>query len=186
MRYFIGYIVTIGLLIVLILFLVSSGGGKHKSGVPANKPLNSYAFTDAQVRLVADGPIVANELHLQSRITVGTFVVTFEKIQGYDGTVVDSQSFPNTENSYYAFLTALMQARFTTGAPVPGSPTDTGLCPLGTRYDIELIQNGQMLGHYWITSCGGAASFKGSLPLVRTLFHGQIPNYGRVAGNSPS
>jgi hypothetical protein len=183
MRYFIGYIVTIGLLIALILFLVTSSGGGCKSKTPtAPKMLNSYAFTDAQVRLTIDGPINADQTHQQVQITVSAFESTFQQIQGYDGTVVKAQSYYNTQNSYYAFLSALMQASFTRGTIPPGLSHDTGFCPLGDRYDIELVQDGQQLEHYWITSCGGTSTFKGNFPLTLSLFQAQIPNYGTLTG----
>jgi len=181
MRYFIGYIVTIGLLIVLILFLVGSGGsGKHNTPPATPKFLNSYASTDAEVQLTADGPITGVLTHHSAQITVNAFQATFQAFQGYDGTVINTQSYANTQNAYYAFLSALSQAGFTKGAPVKGYSSDTGLCPLGTRYDVRLIQDGQSLEHYWITSCGGAASFKGNFPLTLELFQTQIPDYTQL------
>lgn len=176
MRYFFGYIITIGLLILLIVFLVGSGGGKPKTTGPV-KLLNSYASTDTQVRLIIDGPITAAQDHQQLRITVSALGATLEHIVGYDGTVVGDQNFTNTQNAYYAFLTALMQANFTKGITSTTFPTDTGLCPLGDRYNFELIQNGQTLQNYWSTSCGGFSTFKGSVPLTLTLFRNQIPGY---------
>jgi hypothetical protein len=178
MRYFIGYIVTIGLLIVLILFLVTSGGSSKSKTPVVPRLLNSYASTDAAVRLTIDGPINAAQSHQQVQITINALEATFEQLQGYDGTVIKTQSFYNTQNAYYAFLSALMQANFTKGTTVAGFPTDTGLCPLGDRYDVELIQDGQNLEHYWITSCGGVSTYKGNFPLTLSLFQAQIPNYG--------
>jgi len=184
MRYFIGYIITIGLLIVLILFLVSGGGGKksgHGAAVP--KLLNSYAYTDAEVRLVLDGPINADENHQTIDITVDSLDATYTQTQGYDGTVVNSQTFPNTQNSYYAFLTALMQEDYTAGTSLTGFNSDTGLCPLGDRYNFEIIQNGQMLQNYWSTTCGGVATFKGNIPSTLDLFEAQIPNYDSLSAS---
>lgn len=179
MRYFIGYIVTIGLLIVLILFLVSSGGSGKKGPTP--ELLNSYASTDAEVRLVIDGPINSPQQHQSIRITVSAFEATYEQLQGYDGDVTKTLTFDNTENSYYAFLSALMQAGYTRGANITGFPTSTGLCPTGDRYNFALIQNGQEIQNYWATSCGGMASYKGSVPLTLQLFQAQIPNYNQAS-----
>jgi hypothetical protein len=183
MRYFLGYIVTIGLLIVLILFLITSnGGGKHNA--PAQvRLLNSYANTDAQVRLTIDGPINANQSHQQVQITADAFEITFDQVQGYDGTVVNHQSYSNTQNAYYAFLTALMQAGFTKGVSSTTVPNDTGLCPLGDRYNFLVTQNGQAIQNYWATTCGGLATYKGNINLTLELFQAQVPDYDRLTSN---
>lgn len=183
MRYFIGYIVTIGLLIVLILFLVTSGGGGKHNAPTQPKLLNSYASTDAQVRLTIDGPINANQSHQQVQITASAFEVTFEQLQGYDGTVVNHQSYPNTQNAYYAFLSALMQANFTKGDSTPAIANDTGLCPLGDRYNFSIMQNGQTIQNYWATTCGGLTTYKGNLNLTLQLFQAQVPNYDDLTQN---
>ena len=181
MRYFLGYMITIGLLIVLILFLVTSGGGGKHGKVPVPKLLNSYASTDAEVRMVLDGPINADQNHQQIRITVSAFQATFEQIQGYDGTVVNTRSYTNTQNSFYAFLTALMQANYTRGAVIKGLDNDTGLCALGERDNFQIIQDGQVSQNYWSTSCGGASTYKGNIPMTLDLFEAQIPDYNSLS-----
>lgn len=183
MRYFIGYMLTIGLLILLIVFLVNSGGSKNKH-LAQPKLLNSYAYTDAEVRVTIDGPIVAASQHEQLQITVSALETSLQHIVGYDGNVVSTQTFSNTQNSYYAFLSALMQANFTRGVTNSLFPSVTGLCPLGDRYNFVIMQDGQTIQNYWATSCGGVATYKGNVPLTLTLFRNQIPNYGRLTSGA--
>ncbi len=175
MRYFVGFLVTIGLIIILILLLFS-GGGKPK--VPkTSKTLDSYASTDAEVRLTIDGPVNAAESHQAVRITIGQSDATFELLQGYNGSVVNSESFANTQNSYAVFLSSLARAGFTKGNTNADLKDERGYCPLGDRYIFELRQDGHDIERYWATSCGGVKTYAGSLNLTVQLFQNQIPGY---------
>jgi hypothetical protein len=182
MRYYIGLLITLGLLI-LVLFLLFHGSGK--TNVPTtSEPLFSYANTGSEVRLTIDGPINANEDHQQVQITVNQNVVTFDQLQGYDGNVVNQQQFANSENAYTAFLYALALNGFTDGNSSSALSNEQGHCALGERYTFELIQGGNDLEHYWATSCTNVIkSFNGDLPLMLTLFEAQIPNYQTLVKN---
>ena len=93
MKYFIGYMVTIGLLILLIVFLIKSGGNNGPA-VPA-KTLDSHATSDADVSYLNSGPINAESLHREIKITVDNDYVTYQEIAGvkrpFDEKVVVSQ-----------------------------------------------------------------------------------------------
>lgn len=182
MRYYVGIIITLSLLI-LVLFLLFHGGGK--SNVPkTSAPLPSYASTGSDVRLTIDGPINANEDHQQVRITVNQNIVTYDQIQGYDGNVVNQQQFTNSENAYSAFLYALSLNGFTDGNTSSALSNEQGHCALGDRYTLELIQNGSDLERFWATSCSNVVkSFDGNLPLMLALFEAQVPNYQALTQN---
>ena len=175
MRYYIGFLITIGLIFVLI-FLLFSGGGK-KGGPTVTAPLISYANTSSEVRLTIDGPINADQIHGQVRITVNQYTVTFDQIQGYDGTVVNQKQFNNSENAYNVFLHALNIAGFTEGDSRSSLSDERGYCALGDRYIVELIQGGNDLERFWATNCGGTKSYGGNLTLTLDLFEAQVPNY---------
>lgn len=177
MRYFIGFLVTLGLIILLIVLLLSGGG---KSKVRA-KTLPSYASTDAQASMLIDGPVNADSLHQQVRITVDRDNVTYEQISGYDGQVVNTQTFSNTENSYNVFLHALQHAGFTLKSNNPAIQDDTGYCPLGDRFIFELNQDGNNLQRSWASNCGNPKTYLGSLDLTMTLFEAQVPGYEDLA-----
>jgi hypothetical protein len=176
MRYYIGLIITLGLLI-LVLFLLFHRG--NKTNVPTTSlPLYSYANTGSEVRLTIDGPINANEDHQQVQITVNQNVVTYDQFQGYDGDVVNQQQFVNSENAYTAFLYAIGLNGFTEGNTSSALSNEQGHCALGDRYTFELIQGGSDLERFWATSCPNVVgSFEGKLPLMLTLFEAQVPNY---------
>ncbi len=181
MKYFIGFLVTIGLIIILILLLFRGGNGTK---VPTTKKtLNSYASTDAQVRVTIDGPVNAQSIHQQVQITVGQDNVTYNQIQGYDGNIVNSQNYANTQNAYSAFLHSLTHASFTKGSKDPLLSDYQGYCPLGNRYIFELMQSGKILQRYWSTSCGKPKTYLGDTNLTLTLFQAQVPNYSTLTQN---
>ena len=179
MRYFIGFLITIGLIIILIVLLLGGGGGNGPKKPKTTKALADYASTEAEVRMTIDGPVNADQTHQQIRITVDNNVTTYEQIQGYQDTVVNSQNFDNNENSYSNFLYALGHAGFTKGDITKALANDKGYCPLGNRYIFELIDNGKDVQRFWGTSCGGHApkTYRGNLNLTITLFQAQVPNY---------
>lgn len=180
MRYYIGFLIAIGLAIVLILLLFA-GGGKPKSVVSIRHPhtLNSYASTDAEVSLTVDGPINADSLHQSYKVSVSNSEVNYEQFQGYNGTLVSSTSYANNENAYYAFLSALTVAGFTSGNRNPALSDNTGRCPLGTRTNYRLMQDGQTLENFWSSSCGGG-TFLGNRGLTTQLFRAQFPQFGKL------
>lgn len=181
MRYFLGFLVTMGLIILLIILLFS-GGGKPK--VPTtSKTLDSYAATNAEVRMTIDGPINSEQQHQQLRITVGQSNVTFEQLQGYDGTVVNMQHYANSENAYAVFLLALNHMGFTQGSTDPKLQDERGYCATGDRYIFELKQNNKDLERFWATNCGKPNTYLGSLNPTIELFKAQVPNYNDLTEN---
>ncbi len=179
MRYFIGFIIAIGLIIVLILLLFH-GGGKPK--VPTTtKTLDSYASTNAEARLIIDGPVNAPQNHQQIQITVGQNETTFEQLQGYNGSVTNLQSFANTQASFSVFLHALTGAGFTRGNIDTSLSDERGYCPLGNRYIFELIQDGKNIERFWGSSCGTPKTYLGNLNLTLNLFKAQVPSYSTLA-----
>ena len=193
MRYFVGFLVTIGLLILLIVLLVTGGGGGNKqSPQPGNRPrsisqLASYADTDASAQMVIDGKINADQNHTAIRITVNNNDVTYEQIQGYQGTVVNRQVFKNNTNAFNNFLYALGHAGFLRGDSNPKSSNEKGVCPLGHRFIFTLTEGGQNLLRYWSTNCKGlTGTYKGSLNLTQQLFQLQVPQYSELTSTITS
>lgn len=181
-RYFIGFVATIGLIILLIILLFSGGG---KSKLPAtHKALDSYATTDATVSMTIDGPINADQNHNQIQVVVSNSNATFEQIKGYQGNVVNLQNYANNVDAFTNFLFALERIGFTNGNNSSALKDERGYCPLGDRYIFELQQDGQTLERYWVTSCGGTKTYLGSLDTTSQLFQNQIPNYGNLAQNA--
>jgi hypothetical protein len=175
LRYFVGFFLAIGLIIILILLIF---GGGNKAKVPTTaRTLDSYASTDAEVQMIIDGPINAAEDHQEVQITIDQYVTTYEQLQGYDGTVVNQQTFNNSQAGYAVLLHALTYAGFTKGNTNPDLKDERGYCPLGDRYIFELLQNNQDIERFWATSCGNPRTYDGNLALTVDLFKGQVPSY---------
>ena len=178
MRYFIGFLITIGLIIILIVLLLTGGGGGGAKKPKTTMALADYASTNAVVRMTIDGPINADQNHQAVTITVGQDDTTYEQIQGFQGTVVNQQSFANNQNSYSNFLYALGHAGFTRGDNSKALANEKGYCPLGNRYVFELINEGKTIQRYWTTNCGGnPKTYRGNARLTTTLFEAQVPGY---------
>ncbi|HVX48045.1 MAG TPA: hypothetical protein VHA05_01680 [Candidatus Saccharimonadales bacterium] len=189
MRYFIGFLVTIGLLILLIVLLLTGGGnGGHKKPPVPTKPrsvseLASYADTDAAVQMVIDGQINADQNHSAVRVTITNSDVTFEQIQGYEGTVVNTQVYKNNVSAYNNFLYAIGRAGFLLGDNNPKLANEKGYCALGSRFIFTFNEGGNQIQRYWATSCGGIHTYKGNLGLTVALIKLQVPDYSRLTSN---
>lgn len=193
MRYFIGFLVTIGLLILLIVLLLTGGGGNNGSGGHKNSPvpakprtvseLASYADTDAAVQMIIDGQINADQNHSAVRVTITNSDVTFEQIQGYQGTVVNTQTYQNNVSAYNNFLYAIGRAGFLLGDNNPKLANEKGYCALGSRFVFTLNEGGNQIQRYWATSCGGVSTYKGNLGLTVSLIKLQVPDYSKLTSN---
>lgn len=190
MRYFVGFLITLGLLILLLIMLFS-GGGDDKAKVPQTKrTLPDLAATTAEMRLTTDGPVNADQLHQKSRISVDRNNVTFEQIKGYGGDVTSMQKFANTREAFSTFLLALNHAGFTKGNPDKALRDERGYCALGSRYIFEVVENGKTLQRFWSTSCGKPKTYLGNVGLTINLFRAQVPDYNQLSkqnqANQPS
>ena len=178
MRYFIAFVVALGLLFVL-LFLLFHGGGKPT--LPqTHKTLDSYATTDAQAQMTIDGPVNADQTHQAITITVDSNAVIYEQVQGYQGNVVNVKTFANNNDAYANFLLALAHAGFTKGSNAANLRDERGYCPQGVRYIFQFMQDGQVIERYWSSSCGTPETYQGNLNLTIGLFRAQVPNYKLV------
>lgn len=176
MRYFVGFLITLGLIIVLIL-LIFGGGGGNKTKSPTAKTLVSFANTDAEARMIIDGPITADQTHRQEQFIVTRDEVTYKQITGYEHTVVKSPSYENNQAAFDNFLHALVHAGFTKGNPDKALSDERGHCPLGNRYIFEFVQNGKTYERFWTTSCGKPRTYLGNFDLTLSLFKTQVPDY---------
>lgn len=181
MRYFVGFLIAIGL-IILLIFLLVSGGNKPKNPVTP-RTLPSYATRDSEVSMVLDGPVNSQQEHNQIRITVDRNAVIYQQIRGYNDNVVNQQTFANTQAAYEVFLRALDHAGFTKGNRSPELADERGYCPLGQRYIFELQDSGDRLERFWATSCGKPKTYLGVTSLTVTLFQNQVPGYDNLTAS---
>lgn len=182
MKYFLGFIASIGLIILVFVLILRgfSGGNKNEQIV---KPLVEYANTSTQVRLTVDGPIVSEQEHQAYRITVGKDGNQIETLQGYQYLPIETKTYDNNQESYANFLRALDMAGFTKGNAKSQNKDERGICPNGSRLIMEILKGTQREQRYWTTSCGGG-NFRGNSANIRQLFNKQIPqsDFGKMTG----
>lgn len=179
-RYFLGFIIAIGLIIALIILLFNTGSS---SKAPATRSLSSFSDTNAVTSMTIDGPINAPQNHNSIVISIDRTKAVFQQYQGYDGTVINTKTYDNTQNSYNAFLHALGHAGFTQGDASPDKVSSTGQCPLGQVYTFKVVEDGKDVENLWATSCGGAKTYNGNTNMTISLFEAQIPDYNTLISN---
>lgn len=180
MRYFFGFLITIGLLFFVIILIMRGGGNDTQV---TTRTLASYASTGSEVSFLNDGRINAASLHTQVLITVDAEKVTYRQLVGYDGHVVATRHFANTQNAYSAFLSGLANVGFAIGLGEEGSTaSEKGVCPLGQRYIFEMNEGSKQILRSWSTSCG-THTYKGNASSTIQLFQAQVPGYQELTQN---
>lgn len=179
MRYIVGFLILIGL-IIFVLVLIFRGAGNN--GSPANQPapMVDYANSSTVVQLTTIGPVESDQTHTESRITVGSSQATIEKFQGYqeDNTLLN-RSYANNSAAYADFLRALQLAGYRLGNTDKSANDYRGYCPQGTRYVFAIQDGSNTIEQFWSSSCG-TGTFKGKTDLVVSLFRAQIPDYDNL------
>ncbi|HJQ07888.1 MAG TPA: hypothetical protein VJ836_00220 [Candidatus Saccharimonadales bacterium] len=178
MRYFLGFLAAIGL-VVIVFILIFRGLSGDRDAPKDQAVLTDYARTNTITRLTLDGPIIADQVHQAVRISVGRNQNKIELIQGYQNQVVQEKTYPNNEDAYHVFLRALQLLGYTKGSDDPARADERGQCPTGQRYVFEVINDSSSVQRFWSTSCGGG-TFGGNTNAVRDLYRKQIPDYTQI------
>jgi hypothetical protein len=183
MRYFLAFLIGLGVIILVLIFLIKLifGGG----GEPATPQTNlvDYSHTNVVMRLTIDGPVVADQDHRQVQIEVGQTQNELRMITGYQGHVVKNQTVDSNDSSYANFLRAIDLQGYTLGNKSEKLEDYRGYCPEGNRYIYEILDGSSIKQQYWSTSCKGAQTFKGQATTLIDLFQKQIPDYSNILGD---
>ncbi len=176
MRYLIGLIIAIAVIIFVIIRLLIGGGSNTPQVTPAT--LANYADSDTTVRYSIDNPVQAGENHRDIIIVVGDSSATITVTKGYQGEVLNSESYPTSVEAYRTFLLALdHSANFTKGNSNPAYKDERGYCATGNRYSYDIVDgDGKEIQHFWSTSCKDK-TFQGDVGITQQLFQAQIPNF---------
>lgn len=175
------YIIILIAVAVLFFGLVSLGIRSLTKNDKPNKPATSqtekqkdFAKDTRSVVFTEQGKLVGEENRRAVRITITATERRIEILQGYDQTVIKSQTTPNKQNAYDTFLIALSDAGF--GRYNKDiSADERGTCPNGKRFIYEAQFKDDSKYRAWASSCKGGGSFEGNNGLVRTIFENQIP-----------
>jgi hypothetical protein len=172
MKYFLGFIASIGLIVLVFVLILRGFSGNKTDEIP--KPLVDYANTSTEVRLTIDGPIIAEQEHQSYRITVSNSQTEIQTMQGYEYMPIETKTYDNNNNSYANFLRALDMAGFAKGNSKSPNKDERGVCHNGQRMIMEIMKGSERVQRYWTTTCGGG-NFRGNHANVRQLFNRQIP-----------
>lgn len=175
MKYFLGALG--GLLVIILLVVLIVGGGDND--VPADEVtrLTDYAAEASETMYTIGGPITAEETHRQVRITVTNSQRKIDVIDGYNGNVLRTETYPNTTAAYEAFLAAIEQVGFSKTRN--SDLSFTSVCPTGRRYSYALNNGEEKIVNTWSATCE-KGTFGGKTNATERLFQAQIPDYQDV------
>lgn len=177
MKYFLGFLVTVGLVIgVFILIFRGFSGGKKQ---PTAQPLVSYASSSREVQETIVGPLSTDDKHYALRLTISASQNTLEVLHGYNENVTQTYTYTNNQAAYAEFLRAIDLAGFTKGNAKTNTD-DRGFCSSGRRYVYTISDGADTVQNYWTSSCGGG-NFGGNLGQIKDLFTTQIPDFNKVS-----
>lgn len=178
-------LVGIGLIVLVIVLVIKAFSGGGSSAPSSQLDITKYADTpNASVTLLVDGPTDIDQDHRQLKLVVSSTGNEIDAIQGYQGDVTASQTYPNNSVGFATFLQTLKLMDFSKGKT--SNINYSGYCPTGERYTFTFYNGQTPAFTYWRTSCG-QGTYEGELAPVLQQFRLQIPStdFGKVAGNIP-
>src|SRR5436189_4043672 len=117
MRYILSILAVVVLTILAVILIVghnsktdNSNGGKTPA---TNVVLTDYINKSSSVIMQTNGQVNGDDAHRAIRITVSKNERRLDIIQGYQNTIISSQSFVNNTNAYDVFIHAINVAGFT-------------------------------------------------------------------------
>lgn len=176
MRYFLGFLAAVALVIVVFILIIRGFGGRERS---LQTDMVDYAKTETVMRMTVQGKVNADQDHRSTTVTIGRSSNTINLIQGYEGHVLQTKTYESNENAYATFLRALQLQGYEKGIDDPARQDSRGVCPTGKVYTFEIITGSATVQRFWTTSCGGG-TFRGNASVIRQLFRAQIPDYSEV------
>lgn len=178
MRYFLGFLGAVALVVLVFILIVRGLGGDDGSKIQTQ--LTDYSKTETVMRLRINGPVDAEQTHRHLTLTVGRNQNTFQLFQGYGDNEIKAQSYPNSEEGYRTFLRALQLQGYLKGNDDPKKADYEGVCPTGRIFIFEIITGSATVQRFWTSSCGGG-TFGGNTALIRQLFRAQIPDFSKLS-----
>lgn len=161
-----------------------SSDGASDPVVPANNGKAALVDTaaDRSVRMVARGPIVAEENFHSYSMTIAPDSRNMTTYVGYIGQTVNSEQLGNNVQAYTQFVNALSRANLMEGTPLTGEANDiNGICATGYVYEFEVMQGENSVQKLWTSTCRGSlGSLKANLQQILNLFRTQIPSYSKL------
>ena len=179
-RYFLGFIAAVALIIVVFILIIRGFSGGDR---PLQTEMSDYAKTETVMRMIVEGPVNADQDHRSTTVTIGRSTNVINLVQGYEGRVIDTKTYESNENAYATFLRALQLQGYSRGNDDPELEDSRGVCPTGKVYKFQIVTGSATVQNFWTTSCGGG-TFRGDSDVIRRLFRAQIPDYSDVTNGS--
>lgn len=185
LRYILGFLVIVLILVVLgNLIFGGKKSTKETKAVVTQTSFANSAESNSAVTFVTAGVINGVDMHRQIRIIVNNTTRVLDIIDGYSGKVLSTQSYPNTQEAYREFLSALYTSGYTKENPANTNPDVSGRCPLGTRFIYMSAGIPNVPDELWTTNCKTViGTFGGDSSSVNQLFRLQIPDYAGQTAN---
>ncbi len=178
MRYVFGALATILLLTIGFVLVFNRGDDKPAEDTKKVSQLVDYAKKDSMVTLTTSGPVTSDDLHYSIKVSVSASERRLEVMNGYDNTVVATNSYPNTTAAYEAFLSALAGQGFTKSKETK-IEDKRSVCVTGRQYTYELSEGSESVSNLWSVSCDKSGTLNGAPTTIRQLFEKQIPEYSK-------
>lgn len=177
MRYVIAIIVVVAVAFLAIFFVSNNKDKDQPNQQSAPVKLTSLINQDVAPSVTTEGKLTGDDTRRAIRITVKGGSRTINILQGYNETVIKTQTFDNNQAAFEPFLQALDNAGFTKSQT--GMYTDSsGVCPTGNIYRYSYTSYNDSTHELWSASCGvGVGPFAGDGARIRQLFEAQITNY---------
>jgi hypothetical protein len=183
-KYLFRRIITVVVLFTMIIFgfiwFIRKINTKPSAPAAPKAVLSEIANSPKEVKFVTQGRIVGNETYREIRITVTRSSRVLEVVEGYENTVTSRTVFPNNENAFHTFLSALSDAGFTSSKVYRGGLAPQGTCPTGKRYWYQIIDGVTFQQSLWGNSCNASGTFNGRKSTISWLFQNQIPDYNNL------
>lgn len=177
MKYFFAFLAAVALIVVIFIMVFRGFSGGNRQAVQTK--MIDYAKTQTVIRMTESGRVNIDQEHRSISVTIGRTSNTIELISGYEGNVIQTQTYPSNESAYATFLRALDLQGYTKGNEDPSREDSRGYCPNGKIYTFQIITGSSKVQNFWTSSCGGG-TFKGNVGVIRTLFRQQIPDYSKI------
>ncbi|MDQ5886230.1 MAG: hypothetical protein QG628_627 [Patescibacteria group bacterium] len=177
--------IAVGLVLLLVLiFGIGGDSSQKKTDKPAaNTPavLTDYISPNSKMVLTTGGKVNGDDIYREIRITVDSNTRELQVIQGYQNTVIQTNTFANNLNAYDTFVHALQRTGY--GKVRKTSDTDErGVCATGQRYTFEVFNDGKNVSRTWAGTCTKGTSQARAAEVLQ-LFRAQITGYGKLTNN---
>lgn len=187
-NYLLRRILTVVIIFTIIIFgfswFIRKLSNRTTSPVLAPKTsLIDLSNTSKELKFVTQGRIVGDETYREIRITVSRSSRVLEFVEGYENAVTSRTIFPNNEDAFKTFLSALSGAGFSNSKIYRNNQPAQGVCPTGQRYWYQIIDGAVFDQSLWGNSCNATGTFAGKRSSVSWLFQNQIPDYNNLTKN---